>query len=51
MSTLCIQLAIVIICMLVHILNQTEKKTTFCKIERSVATHLDIEKESKNQVQ
>ena len=41
---------VTIVCVIVHVLINTEKRVAFHKIERSVATHLDVEREIKKQV-
>ena len=49
-AALLIMAAIVVLCVLVHILINLQRRTAFDEIEKTVATHLDIEKENSQQV-
>ena len=42
--------SVVSICVMVHALTNIQKKVAFQKIEKSVSTHLDVEKENSKQV-
>ena len=43
-------MSVVSICVLVHMLINIQKKVAFQKIENSVSTHLDVDKENSQQV-
>ena len=43
-------ISVVSICFLVHVLTNIQKKVAFHKIEKSVSTHLDVDKENSKQV-
>ena len=43
-------MAVLTICIIVHILINIQKKVAFHKIEKSVSTHLDVNKENSKQV-
>ena len=43
-------MSVIAICILVHILINIQKKVAFHKIEKSVSTHLDVDKENARQV-
>lgn len=43
-------MAVLTICIIVHILINIQKKVAFHKIEKSVSTHLEVNKENSKQV-
>ena len=49
-ALLLLSIAVVVICVIVHLLINLEKRLAFHKIEKSVVTRLDVEEENKKQV-
>lgn len=50
LATGLVMMAVLTICIIVHILTNIQKKVAFHKIEKSVSTHLDVNKENSKQV-
>ena len=50
LATGLVMMAVLTICIIVHILINIQKKVAFHKIEKSVSTHLDVNKENSKQV-
>jgi hypothetical protein len=50
LATGLMMISVLTICIIVHILTNIQKKVAFHKIERSVSTHLDVNKENSKQV-
>ena len=49
-ATLLTMAAVIFLCIVVHIMINIQKRVAFHKIEKSVAAHLDVEKENAKQV-
>ena len=49
-ATSLMMMSVLTICIIVHILTNIQKKVAFHKIEKSVSTHLDVNKENTKQV-
>lgn len=49
-ATLLMMAAVIFVCIIVHIMINIQKRVAFHKIEKSVAAHLDVEKENAKQV-
>lgn len=49
-SLLLLMMAMAAICIIVHILLNTQKRVAFHKIERSIDAHLNVEREYSKQV-